>query len=50
MNLDYEIIVKKIKPQDGGGWFAYYKDFKWVMGDGESADKVSVWCQTLFLA
>ena len=38
MNLDYEIIVKKVKPEDGGGWFAYYKDFKGVMGDGESAD------------
>ena len=31
MNLDYEIIVKKVKPTDGGGWFAYYKDFKGVM-------------------
>ena len=39
MNLDYEIVVKKVKPEDGGGWFAYYKDFKGVMGDGESADE-----------
>jgi len=38
MNLDYEIVVKKVKLEDGGGWFAYYKDHKGVMGDGESAD------------
>jgi predicted RNase H-like HicB family nuclease len=35
-NLDYEIVVKKVNVMDGGGWFAYYKDFKGVMGDGES--------------
>lgn len=37
MNLDYEIVIKKVSPEDGDGWFAYYKDFKGVMGDGESA-------------
>jgi predicted RNase H-like HicB family nuclease len=36
-NLDYEIIIKKISEADGGGWFAYYKDFKGVMGDGETS-------------
>jgi predicted RNase H-like HicB family nuclease len=35
-NLDYEIITKKISPKDGDGWFAYYKDFRGVMGDGET--------------
>jgi predicted RNase H-like HicB family nuclease len=35
-NLDYEIITKKISPKDGDGWFAYYKDFKGIMGDGET--------------
>jgi predicted RNase H-like HicB family nuclease len=38
LNLDYEIIIRKITKEDGGGYFAYYKDFKGVMGDGENAD------------
>lgn len=50
MNLDYEIIVKKVKPTDGGGWFAYYKDFKGVMGDGESADEALQSAQESFKA
>jgi predicted RNase H-like HicB family nuclease len=50
MNLDYEIIVKKVKPEDGGGWFAYYKDFKGVMGDGESADEALQSAQGAFKA
>ncbi len=39
LNLDYEIIIREISLDDGGGYFAYYKDFKGVMGDGETADK-----------
>jgi len=39
LDLDYEIILRKVSPEDGGGYFAYYKDFKGVMGDGESADE-----------
>jgi len=39
LNLDYEIIIREITSQDGGGYFAYYKDFKGVMGDGETADE-----------
>ncbi|ARU48218.1 type II toxin-antitoxin system HicB family antitoxin [Sulfurospirillum diekertiae] len=50
MNLDYEIIVKKVKPEDGAGWFAYYKDFKGVMGDGESADEALQSAQEAFKA
>lgn len=50
MNLDYEISVKKVKPEDGGGWFAYYKDFKGVMGDGESADEALQSAQEAFKA
>ena len=50
MNLDYEIIVKKVKPYDGGGWFAYYKDFKGVMGYGESANDALTCCQEAFKA
>ena len=39
LNLDYEIIIREVSAQDGGGYFAYYKDFKGVMGDGETADE-----------
>ena len=39
LNLDYEIIIRQISEEDGGGYFAYYKDFKGVMGDGETADE-----------
>jgi len=39
LNLDYEIIIRKVSEEDGGGYFAYYKDFKGVMGDGETADE-----------
>ncbi len=36
LGLDYEIVLKKVPAKEGGGYFAYYKDFKGVMGDGES--------------
>jgi predicted RNase H-like HicB family nuclease len=39
INLDYEIIVRALTLEEGGGWFAYYKDFKGVMGDGETPEK-----------
>jgi len=39
LNLDYEIIIRELSQEDGGGYFAYYKDFKGVMGDGETADE-----------
>ena len=38
-NLNYAILVKKVQPEDGNGWFAYYKDFQGVMGDGKSKDE-----------
>ncbi len=38
LGLDYEIIVRKLSLEDGGGYFAYYKDFKGVMGDGKSIE------------
>ncbi len=38
LSLDYEIIIKKVPLEDGGGYFAYYKDFKGVMGDGKSVE------------
>jgi predicted RNase H-like HicB family nuclease len=37
-NLDYEIVLRQLSDEDGGGFFAYYKDFPGVMGDGKSAD------------
>lgn len=39
MNIDYDIIVSQVSETDGGGYFAYYKDFNGVMGDGETRDE-----------
>ena len=39
LKLDYEIVVRALAPDEGGGWFAYYKDFKGVMGDGETPEE-----------
>ena len=39
LNLDYEIIIRKVSQEEGGGYFAYYKDFKGVMGDGDSIEE-----------
>lgn len=36
MNLPYEIIIKKLSDEDGGGYFARYKDFPYIMGDGDT--------------
>lgn len=36
LNLPYEIIIKKIDDSDGGGFLARYKDFPYIMGDGEN--------------
>ena len=36
LNLPYEIIVKKLSQEDGGGYLARYKDFKYIMGDGKT--------------
>lgn len=32
LNLPYEIIIKKLDEKDGGGYFARYKDFPYIMG------------------
>ena len=50
MGLDYEIIIKKVLQSDGGGWFAYYKDIKGVMGDGETSDEALNSVQEAFRA
>jgi predicted RNase H-like HicB family nuclease len=39
LSIDYDIIVDKLSDDDGGGYFAYYKDIPSVMGDGESRDE-----------
>ena len=36
LNLSYEIIVRKIDEEDGGGYLARYKDFPYIMGDGDT--------------
>ena len=38
-NLNYDILAKRVQSKDGDGWFAYYKDFQGVMGDGKSKDE-----------
>jgi predicted RNase H-like HicB family nuclease len=50
LNLDYEIVIKKVSVEDGDGWFAYYKDFKGVMGDGETASEAIESAQNAFAA
>ena len=35
LSLDYEIVLRKLTEEEGGGYFAYYKDFPGVMGGGE---------------
>ncbi|MGZ5207415.1 MAG: type II toxin-antitoxin system HicB family antitoxin [Sulfuricurvum sp.] len=50
INLNYEIVIKKVSVEDGGGWFAYYKDFKGVMGDGEMASEAIESAQNAFVA
>ncbi|MDR0666797.1 MAG: type II toxin-antitoxin system HicB family antitoxin [Campylobacteraceae bacterium] len=39
MDLDYEIVIKRAKKGDKNSWFAYYKDFKNVNSEGESASE-----------
>lgn len=36
MALPYEILVRPLTKEEGGGYFARYKDFPFVMGDGET--------------
>jgi len=38
-NIDYDIIVDKLSDEDGGGYFAYYKDIPSVMGDGDTKEE-----------
>ncbi|EAH6127319.1 type II toxin-antitoxin system HicB family antitoxin [Campylobacter sp. US18a] len=36
LDLPYEIIIKKLDEKDGEGYFARYKDFPYIMRDGEN--------------
>jgi predicted RNase H-like HicB family nuclease len=38
LSLEYDIIVTQLDEEEGGGWFAYYKDIKGVMGDADSKE------------
>ena len=35
LNLPYELIIKKLNIDDGG-YIAYYKDFPYIIGDGDN--------------
>jgi predicted RNase H-like HicB family nuclease len=48
LNIDYDIIVDKLSHEDGGGYFAYYKDIPSVMGDGETRDEAISDVKTAF--
>jgi predicted RNase H-like HicB family nuclease len=50
LSQNYEIVLKKISPEEGGGYFAYYKDFKGVMGDGEDIQAAMDDAQSAFAA
>lgn len=39
MNLNYEIRLKKLPEEDGGGWFAEIPQLPGCMSDGESPDE-----------
>ena len=36
LNLPYEIVIRKLSDKEGGGYFARYKDFPYIMGDGKN--------------
>lgn len=54
MNLDYEIKLKKLSEDDGGGWLAEIPQLQGCMSDGESPDEAltnlndakKVWIET----
>jgi predicted RNase H-like HicB family nuclease len=39
LSVNYDIIVDELSKDDGGGYFAYYKDIPSVMGDGRTKDE-----------
>ena len=39
MALPYEILIRPLTKEEGSGYFARYKDFPYIMGDGETEIK-----------
>jgi predicted RNase H-like HicB family nuclease len=39
LNINYDIILTNLSSEDGGGYFAYYKDIPSITGDGESREE-----------
>ena len=39
MNLDYEIKLRKLSEEEGGGWFAEISQLPGCMSDGESYEE-----------
>lgn len=50
INLPYEIVVRPLTKEEGGGFFVYYKDFIGVMGDGETPEEAIEDVQEAFKA
>lgn len=36
INLPYKIIIRKLSDNEGGGYFARYKDFPYIMSDDDT--------------
>ena len=36
LNINYDIITTQLTEEEGGGYFAYYKDIETIMGDGKT--------------
>ncbi|MEA2100463.1 MAG: type II toxin-antitoxin system HicB family antitoxin [Campylobacterota bacterium] len=39
LSINYDIIVSELSDENGGVFFAYYKDNKGIMGDGKTKDE-----------
>jgi len=39
ISLDYDIAIRDLTPDEGGGILAYYIDLPFIMGDGETKDE-----------
>ncbi len=39
MSLDYDIAVRDLEVDEGGGILAYYIDLPFIMGDGDTKDE-----------
>ena len=39
MSLDYDIAIRDLEENEGGGILAYYIDLPFIMGDGDTKDE-----------